>query len=1020
MTLLIKLENTPRGPGYWKFNTSLLRDKDYCQKMNELLDIQMSLSWKTFKEKWELIKLATKGLTIQYSSRKKKAKNNELLALNRKLRQIQNWLLNLPVTVIDSEVEQKIKIQKDIDNILQEKASGAVIHSRAKFEFQGDRPTKYFIALEKRNYRKKTMYRLQKDNGKIITDPKAILREQLDFYQKLYTTRGKVNLSYLKDLEVPKISKKLQDKLDAPITEAELAQAVLKLPNNKCPSTDGLPIDWYKIFWKKISPLMINLYNEIIDTGEFHITARQGIISLMDKPDRDILRLKSWCSLTLLNSDYKIFSKVLAERFQSVLNTIASENQTGFIKGRYIAENLIKLMNLIEHCNKNKDSALLLSIDFHKAFDMMEWESSDNALKAFGVGEHFRKMVRILYNQPLSTVINNGTWLDWFSPSRGCRQGDPFSPLNFTVTLEILGIKLRLNPRIQGIKLNTHEMFNVQYADDMWLALQPTTENLNNTIEELQAFERFSGLSINFEKSVVYKLGPLRDSDAKFYSMKQLLWSDGPIKILGLVYHTDWEIMEQENYWKVLNKIKSILQNWSNRSLSLMGKITVINTLVASLLVYKFMSLLSPSEKFFNEYKRTILQFLWEDKPPGIRYNKLIQNYDKGGLKLVDIKAKDAALKATWPTRWFNKRKLENLWIYANTPVKDHQMWLCNLYEKDLEKHFKSSHTHDMTTEILKAWMVFNRTATFDGNAFYNTLVWLNSLIRQANEPYMQHCLVYSNINTISEIWNFETSSLFKYQELVNTHGPVMDVMLYNSLCAAIPPLWKQLIKTEEIDLEVPENNLERLSKIKKPSVNFYWQYIEEKYIYTDTCDRRWAVDLGIDYEVLREEWSKHLVNARKISNSTKLRLLQYKILNKTLTTNIKRSQFNKMVMPLCHYCQNKNESIQHLLYECQEVQKMWKKLQTWIEYFYAVRCQFSLSMVILNNYYGPVKGLINTLILILKQHIYAVKCKQQQLKFVDFIAKINYWYNIEKIESLEAGKMKIFHKKWKKYEQNM
>ena len=75
-----------KGPGFWKLNTSLLKDKDYVQRINNLIDIECAQNYKTRKICWEMIKIGVKGSTIQYSSRKKKAKMNELTALQKKVK----------------------------------------------------------------------------------------------------------------------------------------------------------------------------------------------------------------------------------------------------------------------------------------------------------------------------------------------------------------------------------------------------------------------------------------------------------------------------------------------------------------------------------------------------------------------------------------------------------------------------------------------------------------------------------------------------------------------------------------------------------------------------------------------------------------------------------------------------------------------------------------------------------------------------------------------------------------------
>ena len=344
--------------------------------------------------------------------------------------------------------------------------------------------------------------------------------------------------AYLADIKGPVISAELKEKLDSEITVQEISQAVKMLPNGKCPSTDGLPIEFYKVFWPKLKDFIFGLFAEIVNANELHLSARQGIISLLEKIGRDLLKLKSWRPLTLLNSDLKIYSKILATRLHSTFTTIIHKSQTGFCKGRYIAENIMKMINLMEFCKRTESSAVVISIDFEKAFDKMRWTAAYDALRAFGIGEKFIDLVKILYNKPTSTVMNNGFWSDWFRPTRGCRQGDPFSALIFTVTAEILGIKLRANVNICGIKYNIDdELLGVQYADDTWMALEATEQNINNALNELLKYEAFSGLNVNYEKSVAFILGPLRDTDAKFYTLKKLFWTDGPVKILGINFH---------------------------------------------------------------------------------------------------------------------------------------------------------------------------------------------------------------------------------------------------------------------------------------------------------------------------------------------------------------------------------------------------------------------------------------------------------------------------------------------------
>ena len=139
----------------------------------------------------------------------------------------------------------------------------------------------------------------------------------------------------------------------------------------------------------------------------------------------------------------------------------------------------------------------------------------------------------------------------------------------------MLGIKLRANIKIKGIKLNEQEIKNVHYADDLWLALEPTEDCLRKTMNELDRFAEFSGLTINYSKSVAKIVGPCEKTDPKIYTLKPLHWSDSPIRILGSYIDNDMAKVLKYNYDDQLDKVKNILNNWSHRNLTVIGKITV-------------------------------------------------------------------------------------------------------------------------------------------------------------------------------------------------------------------------------------------------------------------------------------------------------------------------------------------------------------------------------------------------------------------------------------------------------------
>ena len=113
------------------------------------------------------------------------------------------------------------------------------------------------------------------------------------------------------------------------------------------------------------------------------ISQKRGLFVTIPKKDKNPLFLKNWRPISLLNVDYKIIAKVIASRVKSVLPSIISEDQTGFLKDRFIGENIRTLFDLIDYTQEKRLPGLLLFLDFEKAFDSLEWSFLYNSLKKF-------------------------------------------------------------------------------------------------------------------------------------------------------------------------------------------------------------------------------------------------------------------------------------------------------------------------------------------------------------------------------------------------------------------------------------------------------------------------------------------------------------------------------------------------------------------------------------------------------------------------------------------------------------
>ena len=143
-----------KGPGFWKFNNSLLYDLEYLDKINKLLDCELAQEkcYTSKRDHWEIIKLAIRNSTLQYSARKQKSSRNKLAVLERKLLYWQDQADTGIYHKVDERVEQ---LRKEVNLIKTEKAKGAIMRCRKNWHELAEKPTKYFLNLEKSNFNKK-------------------------------------------------------------------------------------------------------------------------------------------------------------------------------------------------------------------------------------------------------------------------------------------------------------------------------------------------------------------------------------------------------------------------------------------------------------------------------------------------------------------------------------------------------------------------------------------------------------------------------------------------------------------------------------------------------------------------------------------------------------------------------------------------------------------------------------------------------------------------------------------------
>ena len=313
---------------------------------------------------------------------------------------------------------------------------------------------------------------------------------------------------------------------------------------------------------------------------------------------------------------------------------------------------MILIMNFTEEENL---PGLLLIIDFEKAFDSISWEFIREVLGFFNFGESIKRWISVLYNDISSAVIQSGFVSEFFSISRGCRQGDPSSPYIFLLCAEVLSLMIKQNKNIKGVQIDDIEYKLSQFADDTTVILNGTELSVEETINTLNIFADMSGLKFNSSKTRAVWIGCKKYSGETFYHRFKLNWNQNNFDILGIKFSCNLQTMIELNYKDKLSQIDRELKQWSKRILTPFGRITVLKTLIISKLNHLFIALPNPTAEIINALQKKFFNFIWQSRTDRVKRDILMQNYDKGGLKMVNLRHYICALKGSWIRKLITK-----------------------------------------------------------------------------------------------------------------------------------------------------------------------------------------------------------------------------------------------------------------------------------------------------------------------------------------------------------------------------
>ncbi len=571
----------------------------------------------------------------------------------------------------------KIEMKKIASAEKNDPQSAAIIDLQNIFNIKSfhlsEIPFRRLAILKKQRANQQVFLAIKTDDpaNPIADDQQSMIQTTQRFYTRLYskvqcsTPHVRQLLEYLPSFPTDSFSD-----LGAPISREEVLDAINQMNPWKAPGSDGIYAAVYKSLFNTITSPLTHLFNSFLNGEKIPRSFKSGITSLLMKKG-DPTDLANRRPITLLPTDYKVLSKVLTNRLKTHMHRLIGEEQTGFVPGRYILNNILAAdLAFREFPDMRMDC-----YDLTKAYDSVSHKALHMTLEHLNFPTNFINLVDNMIKGSYTRCLVNGFLTERIPLNRGVKQGDPLSPLLFNIAIEPLACMLRntLKPKIYPRIL--------LYADDIAIFSQPeddgAQEDRDNVRRAFQWLNKGFGLTINREKCCTVTGRPHSTDLFKASQCERYLGyfiTPGGIKPCFSMH---------------VENASATLSLWKQSRSSPVANASILKTFALSKLW--FAAILTPIPKESNTSLQYIMDwFLWSKRlslsTPGpkprrkMAIDRSLMLSSEGGLQLFAFPQRFVALKASFLTKLLHNTPS---WL---KPLITAHLKTCEIDESFLEK----------------------------------------------------------------------------------------------------------------------------------------------------------------------------------------------------------------------------------------------------------------------------------------------------------------------------------------------
>ena len=812
MTDILKAKLPFIGKGVWRMYQDDVDSKITMKRITKLLKeanekikgIKENKTGESIQKLWAKVKIEIKNITVEERKARMKQMNKEKSNLKRgiekRLEKLTNDINDVNLKYQEEIIELKTKLMIKTKNSLTQMQ----LATRARYREKGEKCTKYWFGLNKEKVGDNTILALMDDNNRMIRKTKEMGEIAVKHHKTLQAKpemneRRKEAIKKLKKIiEGKSVNEEQREKLASSTTREEIEEAIKNTANGTSPGVDGIPYELYKELIKRekkkadkevdIIGILHNVVLEIEEKGVTILSTENkreneftdGLMFLLFKK-KDKWKIENYRPITLLNTDYKIYTKTIAKRLAEVAPTIVHEDQAGFIPQRSLYDHTKTTQMVIEYCEIAEQDGCIVALDQEKAYDKIDHEYLWIILKKFGFPRVFINRIKEMYKNTHKAIMINGIITEKFRVERGVHQGDPMSCMLYDLAIEPLAEALRKS-ELKGIEIkeNIERLIVNLFADDTLVYLGKD-DNMNTLDQIIGTFCTASTAKFNVDKTEILPVGKkeFREEMIRERKMgenvitidKRIIKEGESMRTLGSwVGNAKTDTLQWE---KIIKSQEKIIESWNKMNLTTKGKELVLKSLVQSKAVF-LATVNGMPKNVEEELEKMYHSFLWNGKVKGLmKWEHVVEKRSKGGLGIPDIAARVEAIEIMWLKRWLSPKEKRPKWAYimdmilnesiAKKPLIDKESrlnWLIQSWHESEAKEIKlSSHIKRML-KVARKYNITPIAAKYDREAKMNQPLWHNIMMKNANYHWNKksaRCLRENHdIKTIKDLveWN--------------------------------------------------------------------------------------------------------------------------------------------------------------------------------------------------------------------------------------------------------------------------